>query len=540
MVTLTISPRRGNHARYFPHSGYLGLTPVVVAGVVETKLEEDNQPIEASRLIVRIRCYEAIGSSLSKGIRPEQLQEEHSTDSSSHPIVNSSQSSSVNVLWQTEKTLWAAPSNVDLNGGRDDEVKAHYAPLGDWKGSWKLDIPIDAVSNGNTLPPSSKNNNNYSQNDLGVTQKFGCAVGSITYKSWRSWWQVETVIFHRPAGVLGTKIMKSHRLYLVNYGEAQKYYTRSIEESRTLIQSTTRMTNRNLRYSITAPSSACCGDEVELIIRIGSSSSTLDRFNHHQEVSRDHRARTPEQQQGRVKDSIDGDVALKRLQVSLVRRLAIELVKSSPCDTNNTHSSRRMEDVEDARIGLPSMNQVILPSPFITHPTMINHKPNVGSNINNKSSKIQLTTFNTLTTDTKDVSKSNALFNNHSSSSQLNLDGYGLGCIVKLKIPIVKSKSHYSIGESFKTNSTTVNFVFQFKLSIKNKLTNRIEMIELNDLNVQIFSISKDQMKSALDQLNQFHNNNNHNNTLVYQNRTLLNNSTPADFIKDNNDSDDC
>ena len=44
MVVLSLTPYRGNHARFFPHTGFLGVTPVVIQGMVRTALEEDRKP----------------------------------------------------------------------------------------------------------------------------------------------------------------------------------------------------------------------------------------------------------------------------------------------------------------------------------------------------------------------------------------------------------------------------------------------------------------------------------------------------------------
>jgi hypothetical protein len=59
MVVLTLTPYRGNHQRFFPHAGFLGLTPVVIQGTLRTTLEEDRKPLKASSVQVRVRCYEA-------------------------------------------------------------------------------------------------------------------------------------------------------------------------------------------------------------------------------------------------------------------------------------------------------------------------------------------------------------------------------------------------------------------------------------------------------------------------------------------------
>ncbi|KAI0831109.1 hypothetical protein BC628DRAFT_1486548 [Trametes gibbosa] len=60
MVHLVLSTTRGNSGnRYFPHQGYLGLTPVRVEGVVRTKLDEDGKPIPARALSISVRCYQS-------------------------------------------------------------------------------------------------------------------------------------------------------------------------------------------------------------------------------------------------------------------------------------------------------------------------------------------------------------------------------------------------------------------------------------------------------------------------------------------------
>ncbi|KAH9934936.1 uncharacterized protein B0H18DRAFT_1114759 [Fomitopsis serialis] len=61
MVTLSIATARGAPcpSRYFPHSGYLGLTPVRVEGIVRTKLDEDRRPLLAKAISISVRCYEA-------------------------------------------------------------------------------------------------------------------------------------------------------------------------------------------------------------------------------------------------------------------------------------------------------------------------------------------------------------------------------------------------------------------------------------------------------------------------------------------------
>lgn len=122
MVVLTVSPFRGNHTRFFPFAGYLGLTPVVVQGQVRTMLEEDQLALRSACLCVRIRCYEA---DLTRGKR-------------------------LNVLYEISQELWR----------KDGERE--WGELGDFSSPFRLVIPVDAIG-----------------------------VSTTTFKSFRTWWQVE-------------------------------------------------------------------------------------------------------------------------------------------------------------------------------------------------------------------------------------------------------------------------------------------------------------------------------------------------------------
>ncbi|PFH52398.1 hypothetical protein AMATHDRAFT_56953 [Amanita thiersii Skay4041] len=59
MVHVVLSSPKGNQGlRYFPHSGYLGLTPVKVEGVVGTRVDAEQKILNAKSLSVSVRCYE--------------------------------------------------------------------------------------------------------------------------------------------------------------------------------------------------------------------------------------------------------------------------------------------------------------------------------------------------------------------------------------------------------------------------------------------------------------------------------------------------
>ncbi|WWC66580.1 uncharacterized protein I206_100483 [Kwoniella pini CBS 10737] len=104
MLELYLTPKQGNvGGRYFPHTGYLGVTPVVVAGRVATRLPEVCEPLGVKSITLGIRCTETAGNGLSQ------------------------------VLWEKKKVLIEAPDDED------------YLEMGDWDSMFKTTIPVDAI-----------------------------------------------------------------------------------------------------------------------------------------------------------------------------------------------------------------------------------------------------------------------------------------------------------------------------------------------------------------------------------------------------------
>ncbi|KAI6150724.1 hypothetical protein BKA82DRAFT_992965 [Pisolithus tinctorius] len=96
MVKLSlISPKGNQGVRYFPHHGYLGLTPVKVEGLVRTNVEQDGKPVLAKDVTVAVRCYEA----------------RHGRFGAVH----------LNVLSEHVLTLWHKDDNQDWSEIRDSE-----------------------------------------------------------------------------------------------------------------------------------------------------------------------------------------------------------------------------------------------------------------------------------------------------------------------------------------------------------------------------------------------------------------------------------
>ncbi|KAG8748019.1 hypothetical protein FRC10_009771 [Ceratobasidium sp. 414] len=110
MVALSVVAARGNAgARYFPHSGHLGLTPVKLEGVVRTRLEEDAKPATASAVTVSLRCYEARVGRVG--------------------VVKS------NIILEQSQTLWSPPAG------------SAYGSLGAAELPFKIVLPANAAGN---------------------------------------------------------------------------------------------------------------------------------------------------------------------------------------------------------------------------------------------------------------------------------------------------------------------------------------------------------------------------------------------------------
>ena len=58
MIELSLKPKKGNINRLWNVKGYLGLTKVLVEGVVTTRFKIDQRPIKAKYVIVKLKCVE--------------------------------------------------------------------------------------------------------------------------------------------------------------------------------------------------------------------------------------------------------------------------------------------------------------------------------------------------------------------------------------------------------------------------------------------------------------------------------------------------
>ncbi|CAH7690076.1 hypothetical protein PPACK8108_LOCUS25315 [Phakopsora pachyrhizi] len=232
------------------------------------RLEEDLEPVQASKIIVRVRFYKSIGKSASTSSRPE---------------INSS------------------------------------------------------ITNPHHPPSSSSSSSSYSSHKS-TPNKGGNALGSITYKNWRTWWSLKAVIYHQPMGNYGSKIMKSYQLHLPNYynshqqsqehllstnslnlpdHQQQQQHSENQISNKTQLQSTK---SYGLRYSIKSPTCLACGDPARLLISIS-----------YPNQPRSSSVCIPSQPR----------FSIKCVSVGLVRTISTESVSSNPEDQSKHLSKPR-------------------------------------------------------------------------------------------------------------------------------------------------------------------------------------------------------
>ncbi|WVQ85321.1 hypothetical protein IAT38_007486 [Cryptococcus sp. DSM 104549] len=154
MLDLYITPRHGNAGgRFFPHTGHLGVSPVVVQGKIATKLPPVCDPLLVKSITLRIKCIESRAGGAFEG----------DVD---------------NTLWEKAKVLLAPPPGEEYTG------------VGDWDSMFKLAIPVEAAAAGRS---------------------------AMVIREYKVVWRFEVVIEHKPIPYVGTSITKAFALDLANY-----------------------------------------------------------------------------------------------------------------------------------------------------------------------------------------------------------------------------------------------------------------------------------------------------------------------------------
>ncbi|RXK41156.1 hypothetical protein M231_01560 [Tremella mesenterica] len=154
MLDLYLIPKSGNAGgRYFPHTGYLGLSDVVATGTARAKSPPYCEPLLCRSIILVACCYQVRN-------------------------VGVLTSNAGTVLWEKTEVLWK-PTN-----GRE------FGAISDWEHNFRVVIPPEAVK-GTTSTSWSK--------------------------EWRTVWKIELVVDHKPIPVVSDSISRAFALNLFDY-----------------------------------------------------------------------------------------------------------------------------------------------------------------------------------------------------------------------------------------------------------------------------------------------------------------------------------
>lgn len=119
--------------------GAFGVTDVFLQGEVRTKLQEDNKPLKCTHIQVRVRCYEA--ENPSGGIKMKR--------------------DKMNVVYErySDTPVW------------EKEPNQHFGELAETSHPFRIVIP-----------------------------RINSGISTVTYKSYRAWWQIEASKLGRSLG----------------------------------------------------------------------------------------------------------------------------------------------------------------------------------------------------------------------------------------------------------------------------------------------------------------------------------------------------
>ncbi|KAG1756451.1 uncharacterized protein EDB91DRAFT_1092736 [Suillus paluster] len=152
MVKLTlISPKGNNGVRFFPYTGYLGLTSLKFEGVVRTEIEQDGKLLPAKDVTVFVRCYEFRQGRLG--------------------------TIQANILVESSVTLWRKPEGQD------------WAEIGNVEYPFRLSMPL------HTSGPST----------------------ALYFQEYRICWRIEAVVNHAPVPGVGSRLLKHYDLNLIRH-----------------------------------------------------------------------------------------------------------------------------------------------------------------------------------------------------------------------------------------------------------------------------------------------------------------------------------
>ncbi|KAL1410765.1 hypothetical protein Q8F55_001707 [Vanrija albida] len=155
MLDLMIESKHGNTARVFPHSGFFGVTTVVIAGCVHMKLPEELKNMPIRSLQVAVTCYETTNAGSLRSSDGEHI------------------------LWEKRRFIWQPRAGDDFELLED---------------KWDIDFRI-------TVPPE-------------VAQQVR---SNQLLREWRTQWRLEILIEHQPIRFVGSGYNKRFKLNLYDH-----------------------------------------------------------------------------------------------------------------------------------------------------------------------------------------------------------------------------------------------------------------------------------------------------------------------------------
>ncbi|KAG6876659.1 hypothetical protein C0992_012157 [Termitomyces sp. T32_za158] len=443
MVQLVLSSTKGNQGlKYFPHVGYLGLTPVRVEGgqsfstraqspshpspVVRTRVDADPRQLLAKSITVSVRCYES---------RLGRVSVLHS-----------------NVLVDYTQVLWSKPDGEE------------YAPIDELEFPFRITVPA----------------------------RVGGFSTSI-FVDYRCMWRVEAVLNHAPITAVGSRQVKHFELPLVRFDVPWCQPSPSPAKP-LLFHQTTKPKAPRIRYSIDAPTFPIGPLDVVSIpmhlmpldhsVTIRSATVMIER-----------RIQLNEIYPPPYIDILSSPLPIP----SSASRVS---PGSSSSSKESTPSSSYLEPSPTAFSGLETVSSDISSDPTVTPHSLYQSSTSLASDrplLSHASSAAPITSSSSSTIPSKMVLTS--ITASESTGHFVRNDQGVWTKTVTLQWPAAKSHSRWAIGETIQSELVSVRFFVRVKVSVSSP--NGTESIELSEKELLIVSTNEVERKEAVSKYNE-------------------------------------
>ncbi|WOO81602.1 uncharacterized protein LOC62_03G005124 [Vanrija pseudolonga] len=155
VLDIVVQSKHSNTARVFPHSGFFGVTPVIIAGTLHMKLPAEVKSLPIRSIQVAATCYETKDPGTIRSSAGEHI------------------------LWEKRRYVWQPPPG---------QVESLITE--DWDIDFRISIPPEAA-------------------DLTKSTQL--------LREWRAQWRLEILIEHKPIKYVGEGISRRFTLNLYNH-----------------------------------------------------------------------------------------------------------------------------------------------------------------------------------------------------------------------------------------------------------------------------------------------------------------------------------